>query len=126
MEKRCLIWAGFHGFCAVAMGAFAAHALKQVLDAQALAWVETGARYQLIHATALLALGGLGSRTAQERQKWLQWSAAGFAWGALFFSGSLYAMAFSGGLWLGAVTPLGGILMLAGWLNLAIFSLKYL
>jgi uncharacterized membrane protein YgdD (TMEM256/DUF423 family) len=114
MEKKWLIWAGFHGFCAVAVGAFAAHALKERLDPQALGFVETGARYQMYHALALLGLAGLGGGPK------LKYSAWGFALGALVFSGSLYAMALGAPHILGAVTPLGGLLLLGGWAMLAI------
>jgi uncharacterized membrane protein YgdD (TMEM256/DUF423 family) len=126
MEKRCYIWAAIHGFFAVAVGAFAAHALKQRLDSQALGWVETGARYQMYHALALAALGSLAGRLPQEKAGKLGWVYLGFSLGALIFSASLYSMAFSGWLALGAITPMGGLLMLLGWLNLAIFSSKYL
>jgi uncharacterized membrane protein YgdD (TMEM256/DUF423 family) len=117
MEKKWAFWAGLHGFCAVALGAFAAHALKAVLDPEALGWVETGARYQMYHALALLALAALGGRLQGKAARASGW---GFALGPLIFSGSLYLMALSGQRWLGAVTPLGGLLMLAGWLSLAI------
>lgn len=122
MEKKWLIFSGIHGFCAVALGAFAAHGLKQVLDAEALAWVETGAKYQMYHALALLGLAALSFNLSE---KSLSLSGWGFALGPLVFSGSLYGMALTGMRFLGAVVPLGGLLMLGAWLNLLIFSLRY-
>src|SRR5438552_2900324 len=112
MEKKWLIWSGIHGFCAVAVGAFAAHALKSRLDAEALGWIETGARYQMYHALALLGLAVAPKKPDLNLSGW------GFALGALAFSGSLYLMAFSGQRLFGALTPVGGILMLGAWLNL--------
>jgi uncharacterized membrane protein YgdD (TMEM256/DUF423 family) len=126
MEKRCMIWAGIHGFFAVAMGAFAAHLLKQRLEAPNLEWIETGARYQMYHALALLALGAWSRNMAKDQARRLSWSASGFAWGTLIFTGSLDAMALGGSSVLGALTPVGGLWMLAGWANLAIFSSRYL
>lgn len=96
---------------AVALGAFAAHGLKPRLDAAMLANFETGARYQMYAALALLALG---TQPGQRR-------APGFLLaGALVFSGSLYVLALSGVKVLGAVTPIGGALMIAGFVLAAL------
>jgi len=100
----------------VAFGAFGAHALRQRLDARDLEIFETGVRYQMTHALALLAVAWAASRwpgRAVEAGGWL------FVLGTLLFSGSLYALALSGVRWLGAITPLGGGAWLAGWLCLA-------
>jgi uncharacterized membrane protein YgdD (TMEM256/DUF423 family) len=100
----------------VALGAFAAHALKSRLDADLLAVFETGVRYQMYHAFALLAVGWAHTRwpgKALTASGWL------FAAGTAVFSGSLYALSLSGLRWLGAVTPVGGLALLAGWLCLA-------
>jgi uncharacterized membrane protein YgdD (TMEM256/DUF423 family) len=107
--------AATHGFVAVLAGAFAAHGLRGTLPADALGWVQTGAHYQLVHAVALLAIA-----------VWLRFGAppaARHAWwslnaGTLLFSVSLYAMALSGWRGLAWVTPVGGVLMLAGWVLL--------
>ncbi|HWI12873.1 MAG TPA: DUF423 domain-containing protein [Burkholderiales bacterium] len=108
-------------FIAVAAGAFGAHALKARLTPDLLAVFETGARYQMYHALALLACGWAATR----------WPgalviAAGilFAAGTLLFSGSLYALAITGARWLGAITPVGGAAFLAGWLCLAAAALR--
>jgi uncharacterized membrane protein YgdD (TMEM256/DUF423 family) len=103
-------------FVGVAAGAFGAHALRDTLAPDLAAVFETGVRYQLVHALALLAVAGAA----------LAWPASGvarsavlFAAGTVLFSGSLYALALSGVRALGAVTPFGGFLFLAGWLNAA-------
>src|SRR4051812_31045660 len=103
-------------FIGVALGAFAAHGLKARLDPTMLATFETGVRYQMYHALGLLAVGWactrwpVGTTTASG---WL------FVAGTLLFSGALYALALSGERWLGAITPIGGVAFLAGWLSLA-------
>ena len=100
---------------AVAAGAFAAHGLRDRLDARALEVFETGARYHMYHALAMIAAGLVA--TAGVRGA----SAAGwlFQAGIALFSGSLYALALSGVRALGPITPIGGLLFLAGWLWLA-------
>jgi len=104
------------GFLGVALGAFAAHALKAHLDANLLASFEVGVRYQMYHAFALLAVGWAHTRwpgAVLTASGWL------FVVGTALFSGSLYALSVSGVLWLGAITPIGGVALLAGWLCLA-------
>ncbi len=122
MERICLRWAAFHGFFAVSMGAFGAHTLRANVQglapeeaAKILGWVETASRYQLAHAVALAALAGLWPRLKPGPRAW---SLRGWSWGALLFSATLYAMALGGPRWLGAITPLGGLGLLAGWLSL--------
>jgi uncharacterized membrane protein YgdD (TMEM256/DUF423 family) len=103
-------------FIGVALGAFAAHALIARLDASMLAIFETGVRYQLYHALGLLAVGWAATRwpgTAVNASGWL------LVAGTVLFSGSLYLLALTGVRWLGAITPLGGVAFLAGWLCLA-------
>jgi uncharacterized membrane protein YgdD (TMEM256/DUF423 family) len=104
------------GFLGVGLGAFAAHGLKARLAPDLLAVFEVGVRYQMYHALALLAVGWACTRwpgPAATASGWL------FVAGTLVFSGSLYALALSGVRWLGAITPLGGVALLAGWLCLA-------
>jgi uncharacterized membrane protein YgdD (TMEM256/DUF423 family) len=100
------------GFLGVAAGAFGAHALRGSLSADRLEIFETAVRYQLIHALALLMAGSLGA------------SRAGWAFflGIVVFSGSLYLLVLMDRRWLGAVTPIGGVLFLAGWVLLALAS----
>jgi uncharacterized membrane protein YgdD (TMEM256/DUF423 family) len=99
-------------FLAVAAGAFGAHALRARLTPDLLAIFETGARYQMYHALALLAAAWLADRGAGSQAVW---AGGAFVAGTLLFSGSLYALAFTGQRWLGAVTPMGGVAFLAGW-----------
>jgi uncharacterized membrane protein YgdD (TMEM256/DUF423 family) len=105
------------GFLAVAAGAFGAHALRARLGAEMLAVWETAARYQMYHALALLAVAMAAARAPAGG-----WTAAGwlFTAGIVVFSGSLYLLAFSGTRWLGAITPIGGVCFLAGWVALAL------
>lgn len=112
-----------HGFVAVAMGAFAAHGLEGRLSPEALAWIDTGARYQLLHGLALVALAGLAGLKRGLGQ-WLSFAGWAFALGALVFSGCLYLMALLDLRFLGAVVPLGGLGMLAGWLTLFLAALR--
>ena len=109
------------GFIGVALGAFAAHALKRRLDADLLAVFETGVRYQMYHAFALLAVGW-----AQTRWPGKVLTAGGwlFAAGTVVFSGSLYVLSLSGLRWLGAIVPIGGVALLGGWLCLACAAWK--
>lgn len=97
---------------AVVLGAFAAHGLRDKLEPRLLAAFQTGVEYQFYHAFALLAVGVLLLH-AQPRQ--LLWAGGGFALGIVLFSGSLYALAFTGLRGLGAITPLGGLSFIVGW-----------
>jgi uncharacterized membrane protein YgdD (TMEM256/DUF423 family) len=101
----------------VGLGAFGAHGLRSVATEQGLAWWETGARYQLFHAVALILLGLLQQhRPGGDAAGWC------FLGGSLVFSGTLYAMALGAPRWLGAVTPAGGLAMMLGWLLLALHA----
>lgn len=112
-----LIVGAAYGFLAVAFGAFGSHALRARLSPDLLAIFRTGVEYHFYHALALLAVGVF----ALLRPSGLL-SASGvcFALGVLVFSGSLYALALSGVRVLGAITPIGGLLFLAGWVLLAV------
>jgi len=101
---------------AVAAGAFGAHALKRRLSPDLLAVFETGARYQMYHALALLAVAWALTRWPTPPVRAAGWL---FVAGTVCFSGSLYLLSLTGARWLGAVTPLGGLLFIAGWLALA-------
>lgn len=104
-----------YGFLAVALGAFGAHALKARLSTEMLAIWRTGVEYHFYHALALLLLGVIARQTPSPL---LNASGYCFALGILLFSGSLYALALSEVRILGAVTPFGGLLFLAGWVLL--------
>ena len=100
------------GFLGVASGAFGAHALKSMLTADLLAIFETGSRYCLHHSMALLATSLYHN---QRPNPWLHRACWGFAVGISIFSGTLWILAISGMRWLGAITPIGGLSLLAAW-----------
>lgn len=126
MEKTFVVLGALSGLVSVAAGAFGAHALKARLGPDLLAVFETGARYQMYHALALLAVAWLLDRVADPQRTDPRAvraaTIAGWAFiaGTVLFSGSLYAMAFTGIRVLGAITPLGGIAFLTGWASLAL------
>ncbi len=100
------------GGLSVAAGAFSAHALKTILTTEMLTLFETATRYQMYHALALIAVG----LSLQQRDSFaFRKSGVAFIAGIVLFSGSLYALAFTGVRWLGALTPLGGTAFLIGW-----------
>ena len=101
----------------VGAGAFGAHALRARLTAEHLAVFETAARYQMYHGLALLAVAWAVTRWPGALPVWAGWL---FVAGTVLFSGSLYILALSGIRWWGAVTPLGGVAFLAGWICLAL------
>jgi uncharacterized membrane protein YgdD (TMEM256/DUF423 family) len=105
------------GFLGVAAGAFGAHALRARLSADLLQVFETGARYQLIHALALVGVALAGERFAGRALVTAGWM---FVAGIPLFSFSLYALALTGNRLWGAVTPLGGLCFLVGWAALAV------
>ena len=125
MQKLMLFLAGVNGLIAVAAGAFGAHGLKNKLTQEALAVFETAARYHMYHALALLALAAISGHA---NTRLLNWAAMSFQCGIVLFSGSLYAMAVSRmeWKWLGPITPLGGLLLMAGWLLLALAGMSRL
>ncbi len=114
-ERRILMAAGLFGATAVLAGAFGAHALRERLAPDLLSAWDTAARYHLVHAVAMLgsawASARFGGRAAAV-------SAIAFGAGITLFSGSLYTLALTGTTWLGAVTPLGGLAFVAGWIAL--------
>ncbi|MFO1417936.1 MAG: DUF423 domain-containing protein [Methylotetracoccus sp.] len=113
------VFAALSGFAGVAMGAFGAHALRSRLPEDLLAVYQTGVQYQLWHSIALLVLALHSVRSAA-----LVWAGRSMVVGIVLFSGSLYALALSGERWLGAVTPLGGVSLLCGWLLLALHFIR--
>jgi uncharacterized membrane protein YgdD (TMEM256/DUF423 family) len=117
MQNLFLALAGINGFIAVALGAFAAHGLKNTLSPELLTTFQTGVQYHMYHA---LALFGVGLLTLNFPNHALI-KTVGFLFlaGIVLFSGSLYVLALSGIRWLGAITPLGGVAFLAGWATLA-------
>jgi len=116
MEQVFATAGALSAFIAVAAGAFGAHMLRSRLSAELLAVFETAARYQMYHALALIAVAFALARWPTPATRAAGWL---FIAGTLVFSGSLYLLALTGTRWLGAVTPLGGLCFLAGWLALA-------
>jgi uncharacterized membrane protein YgdD (TMEM256/DUF423 family) len=116
MDRTFLLFGAIAGFLAVAFGAFGAHALRTRLPPDRLEVFETGVRYQMYHALALLFIA-LGLARVDG------WVMRGAGWlfiaGIVLFSGSLYILALSGVRRLGAVTPIGGLAFLIGWAVLA-------
>lgn len=115
MGRLFVVAGALSAFVAVAAGAFGAHALRATLSTELLEAFETAARYQMYHALALLAVGLVARRPTRAAclAGWL------FLAGTVLFSGSLYLLSLSGARWVGAITPLGGLAFLAGWLALA-------
>jgi uncharacterized membrane protein YgdD (TMEM256/DUF423 family) len=121
MDRLFIIIGAVSGGIGVAAGAFGAHALRARLEPRMLEVFETGARYQMYHAIAMLAAAWIVTRfpgSLANASGWL------FLAGTLLFSGSLYAMAFTGIRALGAITPLGGVCFIAGWGCLALAAMR--
>ena len=121
MAQWWLVVGSIGGFLGVAGGAFGAHALKARLSEQMLANFETGTRYLLVHAVALLVVGVLAGRKNGDDLLVVGWA---FSVGMLIFTGSLWVMALTGQRWLGAITPVGGTALIIGWLALALAAAK--
>lgn len=115
MRTFVLLGAVFGGV-AVATGAFAAHALAPRVEPRMLEVFETAARYQMFHALALFAVAWVWQQTGARAARVAGWA---FVLGIVLFSGSLYAMVFSGVRALGMITPLGGVAFVVGWAALA-------
>ncbi|TAJ25142.1 MAG: DUF423 domain-containing protein [Reyranella sp.] len=119
-----IVVAALSAALAIAIGAFAAHGIDVSTPAglKAREWLHTGSQYEMIHALAILAVAALahgerlGGRTALAAQ-WL------FLIGSVFFPGALYALAFGGPKWFGAVAPIGGTAFILGWICLAAAAL---
>lgn len=117
-----LLAAGVLGLTGVGLGAMGAHALRASLTERGMfqAW-ETASRYHLFHAVALLGLAAwVRHGGAEPGARTLFWAARCWCGGVLLFSGSLYWLALGGPRWLGPVTPLGGVALMAGWLLVAL------
>lgn len=121
--KLMVMLAGLFGFLGVGFGAFGAHALKQRLTPDLLAIYCTAVEYQFWHALALMAVGLLAMSRPGPLLSASGWC---FAFGILLFSGSLYALALSGVRVLGAITPIGGLLFLVGWVLLSVHAARTL
>lgn len=113
MQKIILLTASAFGALSVMIGAFGAHALRATLEAQGrLETFETAVKYQFYHTLALLAIGLLMYKISDKLLGYAGYSMIG---GVIIFSGSLYILCLSGIRWLGAITPIGGVLIIVGW-----------
>ncbi|MHC8302898.1 DUF423 domain-containing protein [Pseudomonas sp. ZS1P83] len=117
MLRGFLMLAAFFGFTGVALGAFAAHGLKNRLTPEYLAIFHTGVTYQLVHTLALL---GVALLATQIPGRLITWAGASFVIGILLFSGSLYLLTMTGVSQLGIITPFGGLAFLVGWFCLGL------
>jgi len=117
MDKTFLLIGALAGFTGVTLGAFGAHALRGRLGPDMLAVFETGVRYQMYHAVAILIVGLILGRMGGWMVSTAGWL---FTAGIVLFSGSLYLLAFTGVTVLGAITPIGGLAFLLGWAFLAV------
>jgi uncharacterized membrane protein YgdD (TMEM256/DUF423 family) len=120
MQRTFLLAGALAGLIGVAFGAFGAHGLRGRLSAEMLAVFETGVRYQMYHALALMAIAALSDRLSGRLIAAAGWL---FVTGIVIFSGSLYALAVTGITVLGAITPIGGVALLAGWACLVLATL---
>ncbi|MBK6843832.1 MAG: DUF423 domain-containing protein [Gemmatimonadetes bacterium] len=121
MDRLFLIIAALSGAVSVGAGAFGAHALRARLEPRLLEVFQTGAQYQMYHALAMVGVAWVASRwpgSLSTASGWL------FVAGTVLFSGSLYAMALTGVRALGAITPLGGVCFIAGWVTLAVAVMR--
>ena len=127
MHKGFIKTAAIFGLLSVALGAFAAHSLKEMISDYAVNIFETGVRYQFYHVFALLAAGIIYKEFPN---KFIKWSGIFFISGIILFSGSLYFLTYVKGTvmpgykWIGTITPIGGLLFILGWLFLFIGCFK--
>ena len=120
--RSYLFGAGVNGVLGVAMGAWAAHGLQGRLAPDTIEWVKTGASYQLWHAAALVGIAALSARSGS---RLIAIAGVCFAIGALLFGGSLHLYAFTQQSWLAMVTPVGGTLLIAGWLAVILAAFRH-
>ena len=122
IARQTLLFASLWGFLGVGLGAFGAHGLKSLLSPALLLIFETGVKYQMYHALALLGLALLFPSDSVPRT--LVWASRLFSLGILLFSGSLYLLSLTGVRTWGASTPLGGLAFLSAWACLAYYAWK--
>lgn len=123
MAKKVLMAAAVSGLLAVVLGAFGAHGLKAHLAEDLLAVYQTGVQYHFYHTFALLMTAWVMMKAPT--LKAFRWSAVLFGAGTVIFSGSLYVLAITGIRWLGAITPIGGLMLIAAWAALAVGSYQW-
>lgn len=124
VSKYFIFLGSLNAFLAVGLGAFGAHALKARLSPDMLEIYHTGVNYHIFHALGLLLIGIIAHWLNQSSL--VNWSGGLILAGIIIFSGSLYVLSMTGIRTFGAITPIGGVAFLAGWLLLAYASLKHL
>lgn len=117
MQRKWMMMGAVLMMLSVAIGAFGAHMLKESIGADAIAVYETGVQYHMIHAIGLLIIGLTAGQLGPSTK--LKWAARLLFIGIIVFSGSLYVLSISGIKILGAITPIGGVAFIVGWLLLA-------
>ncbi|MEO9871460.1 DUF423 domain-containing protein [Ekhidna sp.] len=124
MHKLFLIISSISGIIAVGLGAFGAHALKNKLQTEGtFDTYQTAIQYQFYHTLALM---GIAILLTKYQNSWLNYAGYSMTFGMLIFSGSLYILCFTGMKWLGAITPIGGLLLILGWVFVLLAALKTL
>lgn len=122
--KSSIISGAIHGFLAVSLGAFGAHALEDVLTEYSAGIWDTAVQYQMFHAAALILIGILSSSKLFGEVKQLKIATIVMNLGIVFFSGSLFTLSLTDIGVFGAITPIGGVLFLIGWVMVIVATLK--
>ena len=120
MKHRFIFFSGLFGFLGVSTGAFGAHGLKSVLSPEMLTIFQTGSRYVLVHSVVLAVVGVLA---AQASHKYIDRAGWSFVVGMTIFGGTLWTLALTEIRWLGAITPLGGLALMSGWIHLMLLGM---
>jgi uncharacterized membrane protein YgdD (TMEM256/DUF423 family) len=124
-HRAALAWAGVLGATGVILGALGVHTLRPTLEASGMREVwDTASHFQLLHAAALLGLAGWLKATPPPGNACASWALRLLVLGTLLFAGSLYLLAFSAPHWIGILTPLGGLTLVAGWILAACAAFK--
>ncbi|ASA20107.1 DUF423 domain-containing protein [Paenibacillus donghaensis] len=123
MQRTFMAWGALLAMLAVAIGAFGAHLLEPVISADYMEVYKTGVQYHMMHALGLILIALVAGQWGERPR--LRWAGRLLTAGILLFSGSLYVLSISGIKVLGAITPLGGICFIAGWICLALEALSH-
>ncbi|WP_151735420.1 DUF423 domain-containing protein ['Paenibacillus yunnanensis' Narsing Rao et al. 2020] len=123
MQRRLLAWGALLAMLSVAIGAFGAHLLEDRISEHYMEVYETGVHYHMVHALGILLIAIVAGVWGESRR--LLWSGRLLIAGIILFSGSLYLLSISGIKVLGAITPLGGVCFIAGWICLALEALSH-
>ncbi|MNC38542.1 hypothetical protein D3C75_871540 [compost metagenome] len=117
MQRRFMAWGALLAMLSVMIGAFGAHMLKSVISEDHLQVYETGVHYHMVHALGLILIALVAGQWGESTR--LRWAGRLLIAGIVLFSGSLYVLSITGISILGAITPLGGVCFIAGWIFLA-------